>query len=119
MTSKVFVLQAVRFQPDVSPAAVYGEIRFVLSAGDRTSANPELSIERLRRALSEFDPRTDFIVWAGGDPLSAIVTGMVMLDLGITKFRYLRFEKNRNTKHGEPVTGFYSPVEVRLEEEQD
>jgi hypothetical protein len=43
---------------------------------------------------------------------------MVMLDLGITKFRYLRFEKNRNTKPGEPMTGFYSPIEVRLEEEE-
>jgi hypothetical protein len=119
MTSKVFVLQATRHQADVSPAAVYGEIRFVLSAGDRTCSNPELSMERLRRAFYDFDPKMDFIVWAGGDPLSAIVAGMVMLDLGIKKFRYLRFEKNRNTKPGEPVTGFYSPVEVRLEEERD
>lgn len=116
MTSKVYVLQATRHQADVSPAAVYGEIMFVLSAGDRTCSNPELSMERLRRALSEFDPLKDFIVWAGGDPLSAIVTGMVLIDLGIRKFRYLRFEKNRNTKPGVPVTGFYSPVEVWLEE---
>lgn len=117
MTSRVYVLQATRHQADVSPAGVYGEIQFVLSAGDRTCSNPELSMERLRRALSDFDPIHDFVVWAGGDPLSAIVAGMVMLDLGIRKFRYLRFEKNRHTKPGEPVTGFYSPVEVRLEEE--
>jgi hypothetical protein len=38
---------------DVSPAAVYGEIHFVLSTGDRTCANPELSMESLRRALIE------------------------------------------------------------------
>jgi hypothetical protein len=118
MTSKVYVLQATRHQADVSPAAVYGDIQFVLSAGDRTCSNPELSMERLRKALRDFDPLNDFIVWAGGDPLSAIVAGMVMLDLGITKFRYLRFEKNRNTKPGEPIRGFYSPVEVMLEEEK-
>lgn len=118
MTSRVFVLQATRYQADVSPAAVYGEIRFVLSAGDRTCSNPELSMEKLRRALEDFEPNRDFIVWAGGDPLSAIAAGMVLLELGIRKFRFLRFEKNRHTRPGEPTTGFYSPVEVHLEEEQ-
>lgn len=118
MTSKVFVLQATRFQADVSPAAVYGEIQFILAAGDRTCSNPELSMDKLRRALRNFRPHHDYIVWAGGDPLSALVTGMVLKDLGITKFRFLRFEKNRHTKVGEPVTGFYSPVEVRLEKEE-
>ena len=118
MTNRVFVLQATRFQADVSAAGVYGEICFVLSAGDRTCANPELSIEKLRRALRDFDPNRDFVVWAGGDPLSAIITGMVFMDLGIPKFRFLRFEKNRNIKHGQPVTGFYSPVEVFLEKEE-
>ncbi len=117
MTSRVYVLQATRFQSDVSPAAVYGEIRFVLSAGDRTCANPELSIDKLRRALRDFDAHRDFIVWAGGDPLSAIVTGMVLHELGIKKYRYLRYEKNRNTKPGETAVGFYSPIEVRLEED--
>lgn len=114
--SKVYVLQATRYQADVSPASVYGEIMFVLSAGDRTCSNPELSAEKLFDALEEFNPREDFIVWAGGDPLSAIMTGMVMERLGISKFRFLRFEKSRTTKVGQPATGFYSPVEVRLEE---
>lgn len=116
--SKVFVLQATRYQADVSPAAVYGEIMFVLSAGDRTCSNPELSAEKLYAALKEFDPYEDYIVWAGGDPLSSLMTGMVLMDLGITKFRFLRFEKSRNTKAGEPTTGYYSPVEVNLEEKE-
>lgn len=119
MTNRVFIIQATRFQADVSAAGVYGEIQFVLSAGDRTSSNPELSIQKLRRALRDFDPYRDFIVWAGGDPLSCMLTGMVMREQGHRKFRFLRFEKNRNIRHGEKVTGFYSPVEIRLEEEND
>jgi hypothetical protein len=117
MTNRVFVLQATRVQADVSPASVYGEIRFVLSAGDRTSANPELSAEKLRRALADFNHLQDFIVWSGGDPLSCLLAGSVLYELGVRKFRFLRFEKNRATKPGQPVTGYYSPVEVRLEEE--
>lgn len=119
MTSRVFVLQATKFQADVSPAAVYGDIRFVLSPSDRSCSNPELSLGKLFKELEEFRPREDFIVWAGGDPLSAILAGMVLAELGILKFRFLRFEKNRHTKPGQPVTGFYSPVEVNLEVEQD
>lgn len=118
MASRVFVLQATRIQADVSPAAVYGEIRFILSAGDRTCSNPELTMDKLRRALVDFDPRSDFIIWAGGDPLSAIVSGMVLTEMGIRKFRFLRFEKNRHTRQGEKPTGFYSPVEVRLEDDE-
>lgn len=118
MTSRVFVLQATRFQADVSPAAVYGQIQFVLAAGDRTCSNPELSADKLRRELKDFRPSHDYIVWAGGDPLTMLVTGLVLADLGITKFRFLRFEKNRNIRRGEPVTGFYSPVEVRLQREE-
>lgn len=115
--SKVFVLQATRYQADVSPAAVYGDIIFVLSAGDRTCSNPELSSEKLERDLKNFNYKEDFIVWAGGDPLSAIITGMVMVKLGIMKYRFLRFEKTQGTRvSGGAVTGFYSPVEVNLED---
>lgn len=116
--SKVYVLQATRYQADVSPAAVYGEIVFILSAGDRTCSNPEISMDKLTRGLENFNYREDFIVWAGGDPLSAIVAGAILFDLGITKFRFLRFEKNRGTKPGQQVNGFYSPVEVDLEHQE-
>ena len=116
--SKVYVLQATRHQADVSPAAVYGDIIFILSAGDRTCSNPELSIEKLARGLENFKYKEDFIVWAGGDPLSAIAAGAILFDLGITKFRFLRFEKNRASKPGQPVNGFYSPVEVDLEHQE-
>jgi len=117
--SKVYVLQATRFQADVSPAAVYGDIVFVLSAGDRTCSNPEASMDKLFQALEKFNYKEDFIVWAGGDPLSAILAGMILSELGITKFRFLRFEKSHASKPGQPVSGFYSPIEVCLDAAED
>jgi hypothetical protein len=103
--SRVYVMQATRFQADVSPATAYGDIHFVLSPGDRTSSTPELALRKLVE---------DYIVWSGGDPLSAILTGAVLAELGVTRFRFLRFEKNR--AKDSPSAGYYVPVEVDFSE---
>jgi hypothetical protein len=110
--SRVYVMQATRFQADVSPAARYGDIHFVLSPGDRTSSTPELSLKKLVTQLQDFDPEKDYIVWSGGDPLSAILTGVVLSELGIRTFRFLRFEKNRGKDNGNGASGYYVPIEV-------
>lgn len=116
--SKVFVMQATKYQADVSPAASYGTIRFVLTPGDRTSSTPELSLPKLFAALEDFDPDKDYILWSGGDPLSSILTGVVLAELGITKFKFLRFEKDRTTPYGQKPTGFYVPIEVDFTEKE-
>lgn len=113
--SRVFVMQATRFQADVSPAARYGDIHFVLQPGDRTSSTPDLSLRKLVAAMENFDPDKDYVVWSGGDPLSAILTGAVMAELGITRFRFLRFEKNRG-KDVSSGSGYYVPIEVDFSE---
>lgn len=111
--SKVYVMQATRFQADVSPAARYGDIHFVLSPGDRTSSTPELSLKKLIAAMEKFNPKEDYIVWSGGDPLSAMLTGVVLSELGITSFRFLRFEKNRGRDGSNgSAAGYYVPIEV-------
>lgn len=114
--SRVFVIQNTRYPADVSPAKIYGEVEYVLGTGDRTSSNPDLSAKKLFAALESFDADKDFILWAGGDPLSCMLTGSVLCELGILRYKYLRFEKDRSRPApGEPVTGFYVPVLVDLE----
>jgi hypothetical protein len=108
----VFVVQATRFQADVSPAAVYGDIRFVLTPGDRSSSTPDLSFNKLMDALGGFDPATDYVLWSGGDPLSCMLAGIVLAELGITRFRFLRYEKDRSTPEGQRPNNYYVPVEV-------
>lgn len=112
--SRVYVMQATRFQADVSPATAYGDIHFVLSPGDRTSSTPDLALRKLVDQLDKFNPDEDYIVWSGGDPLSAILTGAVLAELGVTRFRFLRFEKNRAKDN--PSAGYYVPVEVDFSE---
>jgi hypothetical protein len=106
--SRVIVIQNTRYPADVSPAKIYGTIEFVLGPGDRTSSNPELSARKLFDALETFEPEHDFVLWAGGDPLSCML-----------RYKYLRFEKERGKGgHGEPVTGFYVPVQVDMQASQ-
>ena len=113
--SRVIVIQSTRYPADVSPAKIYGEIEYVLGTSDRTSSSPELSARKLFKALDSFEPEHDFILWAGGDPLSCMLTGAVLAELGILRYKYLRFEKDRSSGRSEPVTGFYVPVQVDLD----
>ena len=113
--SRVFVIQNTRYPADVSPAKIYGEVEYVLGTGDRTSSNPDFSARKLFAALETFDSNKDFILWAGGDPLSCMLTGAVLAELGVLRYKYLRFEKDRASRNpGDPVTGFYVPVQVDL-----
>lgn len=108
--SKVFVIQATRHQADVTPAQAYGEIEFLLTPGDRTSLNPDLVNKKLKKGLESFNPLEDYILWSGGDPLSLLLTGAALTEMGVDKYRYLRYEKPdaRRAKSAP----FYVPVTV-------
>jgi hypothetical protein len=110
--SIVYVIQSTKFQSDVSPAAVYGSVEFVLGPQDRTSHSPEIVLSKLRKCLRDFDPVEDYILWAGGDPLSLMLVGSVLADMGFTEWRYLRYE--RGSGKNPESTPFYVPVKVRL-----
>lgn len=111
--ARVFVIQATRIPVDVSPAQIYGQIVHILTPGDRTSSNPDLSMRKLFGVLENYEPAEDFILWSGGDPLSCMVTGMVLAELGILKFKYLRYEKpDRSKSYSNP---YYVPIVVDME----
>lgn len=112
--SRVFVIQSTKHQADVSPASSYGTIMFVLGPGDRSSSNPDLSLRKLMAVLDNFVAEEDFILWSGGDPLSCMLTGIALAELGITKFTYLRYERT-DRKRG-TSTGYYVPIEVDFDD---
>lgn len=103
---------------DVSPAQEYGEIEFIFDAYENPSANPRTSIEKIRLKLGHFNPKTDYIVTAGGDPYAAILVGYVMCELNLP-LRYLRFERLRSRASADmglvnpnQKSGYYIPVEM-------
>lgn len=104
---------------DVSPALEYGEISFIFDAYENPSSNPKAAIEKIRFKLGHFNPKTDYIVTAGGDPYAAILLGYVMCEMNLP-LRYLRFERLRaraqdlqaGSMAAPTKTGYYLPVEL-------
>jgi hypothetical protein len=109
--SKVYVIQATRHQADVSPAQAYGELIFILAPSDRTSADCRVPCQKIDKALEKFDPSEDYILWSGGDPLSLMMAGYILSDLGIEEFRYLRYERADPKRVS--AAPFYVSVTVR------
>lgn len=103
---------------DISPAQEYGSVSFIFDAYENPSANPRKAIEQVRNALLDFNPSTDYIVTAGGDPYGALLVGFVLCEMNLP-LRYLRFERlrsriassdNENASHEIVKSGYYVPV---------
>lgn len=108
----VFVVQDPGPGRDFSTALEYGSLFFLLDSSDRPSYGNVPTLQKLRSGLANFS-EDDFIVWAGGDPLSPVLVGTVLRELGLSRFRYLRWERVR--REGQRTgQGFYVPVTVQL-----
>jgi hypothetical protein len=113
--SKVYVIQSTRTQADVSPAASYGDIVFILTVADRTSCDPDSSLQKLRKGLEGFDEHNDYLLWSGGDPLSFMLVGWLLAEWGVPSIRYLRYERG-DARKGKS-SPFYVPVTVTFPDE--
>lgn len=102
--------------PDLAPLAEYGDIKVVIEIGDYPAFKPGEAWQRVARRLQDFDAERDYLAWAGGDTLSALMAGAALTQMGHRRFRWLRFERGVNKETGErdPSTGKYTPVDVQL-----
>lgn len=101
--------------PDLTPLADYGDVTVVVEAGEYPSFRPSESWRRVVSRLQDYDAENDFLAWAGGDTLSAVMIGAALAAQGHRSFRWLRFERGR-LANGERdnMRGKYTPVEVQL-----
>lgn len=105
--------------PKLEPLAVYGEIRVLVQSGEFPTFNPAPCYEKIRERLRDFDPKVDFLAWAGGDTLSAVLAGLVLAEMGIDDFRWLRYERGRDKEDSRKRVdegSQYWPVDVNLPE---
>jgi hypothetical protein len=106
---------------DISPLYEHGDVKVVLPMGDSPTNRPSESYCIMEDRLATFDPDRDFLVWASGDVLSAVMTGMILTNMEepIWKFNWLRYERARDSDGSRSHVGAkYVPVVIDLEEPQ-
>jgi hypothetical protein len=108
----VYVIQEPHENRDFSSAKEYGKLQFILSAGENPSLYPAKAIGILRTALKNFSG-SDYIVWAGGDPMSPILAGIVLGQLGFKEINFLKWDRQRR-EGVRTGSGFYVPARLIL-----
>lgn len=77
--SKVFVTQRPvpnhrDWVPNLAPATVFGEIKYVFEPEDFICTNPKDAMEKAKTRLADFNPETDYILYPStGDPAAVYV----------------------------------------------
>lgn len=105
---------------NITPLYEHGEVRLVLPQGDSPTFSPKKCCELMHDRLfpeegQQYDPDIDYLVWAGGDTLAALFAGMLLAELEIWRFKWLRYERAR-LSNGDRVDegAAYVPVTIDL-----
>lgn len=106
--------------PDLSGLEQYGDVRFIFPRGVLPFHDPDEKLAFISDQLTDFDPTSDYLAWAGGDTLSAVMVGVVLSELEISAFNWLRFERKRDPE-GWLIdgSGIYRSYRIPLEDAPD
>lgn len=103
--------------PDFSGAMQYGEMKVLLTADEKPSFMPGPLLHRIRQwAKNEFSYETDYLLWAGGDPVTVALTACALTEAHVPYFQVLRWERERSEGH-RTGGGYYIPVKIELRKE--
>jgi hypothetical protein len=110
---KVLVVQPPTRSKDLSSAQRYGVIEYIFDdprfqAGEQ----PGVAQEKIRKALQDFDPDTDYVLFLGGDPIGAILLGQQLSTVHRGKtIKALRWERERDINGKRLIgVGYYVPT---------
>ena len=93
-------------QYDTAPAGMFGDVVYIFeNDGPRPGADPSWAVSHAKQILSEKAQPGDFIVWAGGDPMTMVVVASLMADLVDGHINYLAWNRTFKT---------YTPVPLSL-----
>lgn len=97
--------------PDLSGLAEHGEVVTLVGLGDNPLFRPRKCVELIRRRLAGFNVDRDFFVTAGGGMLAAVLVGWVLRDRGISRFRWLSYQRR---PEGDRPAGVYRALWMDL-----
>lgn len=109
---------------NITPLYQHGEVQLVLPQGDSPTFTPKKCLEKMQDRLfpehgRQYDPEIDYLVWAGGDTLAALLTGMLLAEEEIWSFKWLRYERARLSNGDRTDDGaVYVPITIDLTDPQ-
>lgn len=101
----------VEAQRDYSSIIGFGEMRTILGPLD----NPSVNFEACRQAIINFKDEVqdgDYLLWAGGDPMSAFFMGLALGWIESKKLKWLRWDRRTDGNGDRTKFGYYTPVEI-------
>ena len=104
---------------NLNPLYVHGEVQVVLPMGDSPTFSPVKCFKIMDERLHSYDPDIDFLVWAGGDTLAAVMAGMLLAEREIWAFKWLQYNRFRledGTRTDDGAS--YAPVTIDLTDPQ-
>lgn len=112
MNEMVYVVQPPARPKDLSSAQRYGNIQYLIDEPlFQPSLQPGVARRRMEDGLKNFRPEQDYVLFLGGDPVGAILLGIVLGEMfpgkKVTTLRYER-ERDISGRRQEGV-GFYVP----------
>lgn len=108
------------WMPDLSSAAEYGKLEYIFNGGERIYALPGPSLFKARKALENFNPEEDYILWPGvGDPASLFATMIALMQHDPEKITFLYWDRKRNDDGSrDRHNGFYVPCNFIIKEKR-
>lgn len=118
MTSspRVYVVQPSIRSRDLSSAQRYGAIHYLIEDPRfQSSLQPGVARRRMEEGLKDFRPEHDYVLFLGGDPLGAVVLGIVLGEMFPgKKISALRYERERDLSgNRQEGAGFYVPASLQ------
>ncbi len=104
---------------DLSSAVQYGRLVNLLEDGVWASLDPKKAAREIEAGLIRFNSDIDYVCFAGGDPVALAMTLLTLRNGGFETVRYLTWERERDTDGARTGRGYYRPVVIRLQPEQE
>lgn len=95
----------------LEPLNKFGTVVPIIRAGVNVRANPQMAYELVAEALKDYNPQEDYLVWAGGDTLVAVMVGVVLERMGMQSVNWLYYNREILPGGVRGDKGYYTPGE--------
>lgn len=101
--------------PDTTPLGGFGDVKVLINSGEYPALHPERCLTLIEKRLETFNEAEDYLAWAGGDTLAAVLVGVVLERMKVNAVKWLKFQRGWDGDgNRDPEKSYYREVIVPL-----